>query len=240
MTNEKYLEQKSNIHIYCEILLGFLQCTEVKDEVTQEDYDKVLCKKMKFNNPYDLKQFRSCIDLLEDTQDAIDEVFKNGLKTKFNSHGEKYLRLYGVLNAYWLQAEAIADLIRLFNWKTQDETRNKLKSFKIIEVRNKIASHTTNYVMRNTKKNEIDFFRLTQTSINKWGNKLHIVSSKSVSEEINLIDIMKEFTHQIERILNEIVQKELDARTFKRESLVWLLERINFVQERKSSVFNKS
>lgn len=232
MTNEKYLEQKSNIHIYCEILLGFLQYTEVKEELTQENYNKLLCKKMKFQNPYDLKQFRSCIDLLEDTQDAINEVQESGLTTKFNSNGEMYLRLYGVLNACWLQTEAIIDLARLFNLKTQDEIKNKLKSFKIIEIRNKIASHSTNYIMRNKEKNENDFFRLTQSSINKWGNKLHIVSSKSVSEEINLIDIMKDFTHQIERILNEIVQKELDVRIFKREPLEWLLERFNFIQER--------
>lgn len=239
MTNEKYLEQKSNIHIYCEILLGFLQYTEVKVELTQENYDKMLCKKMKFQNHYDLKQFRSCIDLLEDTQDAINEVQESGLTTKFNSHGEMYLRLYGVLNACWLQTEAIIDLTRLFNLKTQFEIKNKLKSFKIIEVRNKIASHTTNYKIRNIEKGEIDFFRLTQTSINKWGNKLHIVSSKSVSEEINLIDIMKEFTHQIERILNEIVQKELETRKFKREPLEWLLERFNFIQERQSFAINQ-
>ena len=67
-----------------------------------------------------------------------------------------YLRLYGVLNAIYLQLGGIIDLMKLFNIREQKQIEKQLKSLEIIEFRNKVGSHTTKYKIPNTK--EFDFY----------------------------------------------------------------------------------
>ena len=102
MTDEEYLGQISKVEIYCEILLGFLRYSNIKNYQTEEEQIRQLTKKLKFQNPYDYDLFRACIDQMEDAQYAIIDFMKNGLYVKEKNHGEMYLRLYGVLNACYL------------------------------------------------------------------------------------------------------------------------------------------
>lgn len=231
MTDEEYLSQLSTIEIYAEILLGILRYTNVKTYNDEQKYKAELTKKLKFEKQTDFELYRSCIDLIEDTQNAINEVFENGLTTKLEHQGEMYLRLYGVLNAYYLQLGAVIELMKLFNLKNQKDIIKNLKLSKIIETRNKIVSHTTSYIVPNSNK-EIDFFKLAQSTLSKWGNGILIVGKES-SEEIDLIPIMQIFTKEIENILEEIIKKELFSRTFKKESFEWLEFRYNFIKRDK-------
>jgi hypothetical protein len=228
MTDKEYLDQISIIEIYAEILLGILRYTSVKNISDKAKYKTELTKKLKFENETDFELLRACIDLVEDSQYAIKEVYKNGLITKSDSQGEMYLRLYGVLNAFYLQHGAIIDLIRLFNMPKQKEKKEILKTAKIIEIRNKIASHATSYNIPNSKK-EMDFYKLAQSSIDKWGKSLLVVGKNS-SEEIDLIECMKVFTKEIEKILEEIVAKELYTRKFKNEHFEWMEYRYKYIQ----------
>lgn len=227
MTDKEYLDRKSTIEIYTEILLGILRYTDVKYQ-NETQYKNSLTKKLKFEKVTDFELLRACIDLLEDTQYAITEVYQFGLETKSNSHGEKYLRLYGVLNATYLQYGAIIDLIRLFNLPNQKEIKSSLKSSKIIELRNKIGSHTTNYSIPNTKK-ETNFFKLSQSSISTLGDNLLIVG-KDDYEEIDLIPNMKLFSKEIENILEIIISKELYSRKFNSECFEWLKYRHDYIK----------
>lgn len=61
------------------------------------------------------------------------------------------------------------------------------------------------------------------------GKRLLIVG-KNDSEEIDLIENMKVFTKEIEKILEEIVAKELYTRKFKNEHFEWLEHRHKYIQ----------
>ncbi|NOJ75469.1 hypothetical protein [Empedobacter stercoris] len=226
MTDEEYLSLHSRIEIYAQILLGILRYTPVKNIYEEEQYRKELTKKLKFEKLTDPDLLRACIDLVEDSQYAIENVYKNGLYKKEEDLGEMYLRLYGVLNASYLQLGAILDLNRLFNVPNQKAKKEKLKSLKLIEIRNKLASHTTNYNIPNS--NEIDFYKLAQSTLSKWGGNILIVG-KDNSEEVDIIEILKEFTKEIEMNLEEITKKELFSRKFKKEHFEWLEFRYNFI-----------
>lgn len=229
MTDEEYLNNKSTIEIYAEILLAFLQYTYVKDVYSnQENYEKELTKKLKFEKSTDYKLLRSCIDLLEDSECAIVDVYKYGLITNDEHFGEMYLRLYGVLNAFYLQLGAVIDLMRLFNLSDQKAKRIELKETKIIELRNKIGSHTTSYNIP-ASKNETDFFKLAQSSISKWGDNLLIVGKNS-SENFNLIRDMKIFSLKTELILDEVTNKVLKTRRFRNEHYQWIKLRYDFIK----------
>jgi hypothetical protein len=229
MTDEEYLKRISKIEIYAEILLGFLRYTSVKNINDANEYDKELTKKLKFENLTDPDLFRACIDLTEDSQYAINEYYKNGLHLKYQEDGEMYLRLYGVLNAVYLQLGAIIDLMRLFNIQEQKQIKKDLKSLKIIKFRNKVGSHTTRYSIPNTK--EFDFYKLAQSTLSKWGRNLLIVGKDSY-EEFDLLNNLKIFTEEIESILEKIVKKELFSRNFKKEHFEWMKNRYDFIQKK--------
>lgn len=227
MTDEEHLNGFSKVEIYCQILLGILRYIPIKN---QENYETEIVKKFKFQNYKDINLLRSCIDILEDTQYAINETFNNGIETNSNYIGEKYLRLYGVLNAYFQQMHSLFNLIKLFNSTTQTETKKRFRNFGIIELRNKIASHTTNYIDDYNDNKNLDFFRLTQTTLTKWSKGLIIVSYKSKFKEIDLINLMNEFTEALEKELNKICEESINS-IFRRKSehRDWLLFRLNYV-----------
>lgn len=230
MTDEEYLSKLSKIEIYAEILLGILRYTPVKNIYEEASYRKELTKKLKFEKLTDPDLLRACIDLIEDTQYAIEEVYNHGLYKNEDSLGEMYLRLYGVLNASYLQLGAVIDLNRLFNIPHQKLKKENLKKLKLIEIRNKIASHTTNYNIPNS--NESDFYKIAQSTLSKWGNRILIVG-KTDSEEIDIIEILREFTSELESNLEEITKKELFTRIFKKEHFEWLEFRYNFIHKLK-------
>lgn len=236
MSDKEYLDRISTVEIYAEIFLGILRYTSVKNNYNYEVYKTEITKKLKFQNKTDFELLRACIDLIEDTQNAITEVFQNGLSSKSQSKGEMYLRIYGVLNAYYLQLGAVIDLMRLFNLPNQKEKKEHLKSAKIIELRNKIASHSTSYNVPNTK--EVDFYKIVQSSINESGTSLRIIG-KNESEEIDLISNMKVFTIEIEKVLHETIKKEIYTRKFKKDHFEWLEFRYKYINENRLNKKNE-
>ena len=179
MTDEEYLSQLTSVEIYCEILLGVLRYTPVKNYYSEEEYKYNLNRKLKFANTDGHLRLRACIDLTEDSQYAITEIYKNGLKTNLEGQGEMYLRLSA-------------------------ESERKTESF-----------------------------RLTQTSITKWGNELIIVSSFDEIEEFKLIPLMKEFSKKIELYLDIISEKALKSLfPNKTEQRDWMIFRLNYVRNR--------
>lgn len=229
MNRQDYFNSKSKIELYADILLGFLRYVPIKNSnPSQEEYDKEITKKLKFSNTTDYKLLRACIDLLEDTQYAILAVKANGLKTKDNHFGETYLRLYGVLNAAYLQLGATIDLMKLFNIKDFKTKKQILKSCKLIELRNKIGSHSTNYKHDDKKK---DFFKVAQSEIDKWGSNMLIVG-KDGHEKVDLIENIDLFSTQIEVILEEIVSDVIQNRKFKKEHKAWLMEVYSILKEK--------
>ena len=227
MTDEQYLIQISKVEIYCEILLGILRYSNVKTYPNEEEQIKQLTKRLKFENLYDFDLFRACIDQMEDAQYAINEFKENGLAVNGNRHGEMYLRLYGVLNACYLQVGVITDLLRLFNFQNQKEIRLELNELDAIKLRNKIASHTTNYI---DKDNNFSYFKVSQSSLDKNANRILIVRSNEEADYINLFDFVIEFTKTIELYLEQIVDKELYSRSFKKEAFEWMKFRHDFIK----------
>lgn len=59
------------------------------------------------------------------------KFFKNGLITESGSRGDKYLRLYGVLNAYYLQLGVITNLARLLILKDMISSQQTLLNLEI-------------------------------------------------------------------------------------------------------------
>ena len=131
MNNEQYLNSFTYIEFYAMLLREVLRLVSIKNRYDEKKFVIEITSKLKFQKETDFRLFEACIDILEDTELAINEVKKNGLITKSDYFGEMYLRLYGVLNAFYQQMGAIIDLMRLFNLTNQRYLINHLKNLKI-------------------------------------------------------------------------------------------------------------
>jgi len=95
----------------------------------------------------------SAMDIIGDACLAIDNFLKFGLDgpTKYDEAGERYLRLYGILSATYIQQEAVLKLYQLVNVPpTLKEGKDMLESLEIRHLRHKLSSHSTNYQDKTT------------------------------------------------------------------------------------------
>lgn len=213
------------IELYSSILLGVLRLTRTKNKEGSNDYNEEIRKKMKFEKIGDDIKLRACLDLLEDTQYSIDEFVQNGLyinEDQFtNRLGEKYLRLYGLLNSIYLQKQAVIELIEIFKISHKSKHVAGFKSLKILELRNKIGAHTVNYKENNT----IRSFRLMQMQIGKFAENLVVLSDTKESETFNLYSDLNDYTKLVDSSLTEICTKAVNLFPKKSKTRVWLDEK---------------
>lgn len=113
----------------------------------KEDFLSHVQNCLRLNRPEDWNYILASEDILEDSNKAIAHFLKFGISgpTKYEDLGEKYLRLYGVLNASYLQQQAILNLYKFFQCPDPNSLRKKFNTLQIIELRHKLASHSANY-----------------------------------------------------------------------------------------------
>ena len=97
-------------------------------------------------NSKDWSMVVTSLDVIVETSLAIQHFLETGIEvhgTK-TEEGEKYLRLYGILNSTYLQQQAI---IVLYRKLTSDYkgVKELIKNLEIREIRNKIASHSSDF-----------------------------------------------------------------------------------------------
>lgn len=213
MYDLEHLKILSNKQIYASVLLDIYRLIPIKSGLSDDEYNREIIKRLKFENIGDNKKLRNCIDLIEDTEFAIKDFFLHGLCKNIDEgrkpFGEMYLRLYGILNTVSLQTEGIIELIELFKIPNKTTLKNKLKWLKISEIRNKIGSHAVSYNDK-LNENEIrDSFGVTRVSLSKWAERISIVSNHKGHEELDLFSIIREYNDISEEILKSIITKAL-------------------------------
>jgi hypothetical protein len=95
------------------------------------------------------------MDVVEDASLAIGNVLRFSLSgpTKYDETGEKYLRLYGLLSATYMQQEAITKLYRLMNCADPKKVEERVHALRIRVLRHQLASHSVDFRDPNGGKN---------------------------------------------------------------------------------------
>lgn len=118
----------------------------ISDVAIETDIDEDLYSIVSATNSDDYNSIIDSLYLLEDTQLA-----KHAFIARHNSHsfGELYLYFYGVLNAIYMQQQAMFVLLRKMSldFKPKD-----LRDCKIFEIRNSFAAHSANRSGRDEKE----------------------------------------------------------------------------------------
>jgi len=175
---------------------------------SKEEIDIKIKKKLKLQHECDILRFRSYIDLIEDTENAIIYFSNFGLE-KFTKKvgknlGEIYLKLYGILNAIYLQLNTIIELYEICKIPNKKSVINDFKNHEIFELRNIMGAHTPNFKDKSdymsTKLNH-NSFRITQMQLNAKGNNLHAIDSFGKIKEFDLYELVMSYNILSEKIL---------------------------------------
>ncbi len=94
-------------------------------------------------------QMVSCLDTVEDAQLAVDKYRRLAYSAKGAGKGKLYLAVYGVLQAMFLQQDALKNLASLLDFPYRIDNYPGLK--KVREVRNQIVGHPTSYKRKGTE-----------------------------------------------------------------------------------------
>jgi len=168
-------------------------------EYTQEIRDLINNPRKQFNllkNRLFWNQSCSSLDVIEDSDLAIDAYVNSEFPEE---NGEKYLRLYGVLQALFVQQNAVIDLCKSLG--VPDNIHPKLK--RIRDIRNDSIRHPTD---RGKEKHKSYHF-ISRHSITKSKFRLESVdkNDKTTFENIQIIDLIKDQRTYLPKELKKIV-----------------------------------
>jgi hypothetical protein len=109
----------------------------------------------------------AAMDIIDDASEAIGHVQRFGLSgpTKYNEFGEKYLRLYGLLSATYIQQESILTIYKTMSNADCKKMKERVYQLQMRQLRNKLSAHGTDYREGNTTKAYVPL-RLTLTDDN--------------------------------------------------------------------------
>lgn len=176
----------------------------------KDDFSSHVQSCLKLSKKEDWNYILASEDILEDSNLAIGEFLKFGMSgpTKYDKLGEKYLRLYGVLNAVYLQQQAILNLYKFFQCENVGKKRDEIAKLEITEVRHKLGSHSANFDDKTSDVMQVFVpvrFDMSDFKCNYFN---HVDdSSHSVDLEVSIEQHLKEMC----RTYIEIVKKTINT-----------------------------
>ncbi len=167
----------------------------IREHITRAEKQYVL-----ISDPEKWLSLASAIYTIEDTSSAIEYY----LKVEFPSeNGGKYLSIYGLLQACFLQQDAIQEISQALFGRKIDYKENYPSAYSIRELRNRVAGHPV------SKKNG-EYIQINQSSIHKESFQYLISEVEQVKTRIinvNVINVIIEMQRCAQDILTEIVEK---------------------------------
>lgn len=115
-----------------------------------------LWKLLRLNKEEDAIFVWTAMYIIGDASMAIQNFLRFGLDgpAKYEDVGERYLRLYGLLNATYIQQDAVLKLYRLMSVPDPKNAKRRIESLQIRVLRHKVGAHGVDYLNRDIGKLE--------------------------------------------------------------------------------------
>lgn len=124
--------------------------TAFRDLINERVWDKgeSPAKLLRLNSDNDWSFICVAMDIVGDASLAMRNFAEFALEgpTKYNDVGERYLRLYGVLSAVYIQQQAVLKLYALMGCPSPKEQKGRFEALVLRELRHKLASHGLDYL----------------------------------------------------------------------------------------------
>ncbi len=217
------------------LLLVLLQAAG-RDVQYAANFEKAYKKRLKFQRQTDWRRYRACVDLIEDTEQAICSAFTYQLGDLSNNntdYGEIYLRLYGILNAVYLQMNAFKEIANLLNYPEREQVMPNFKSLKIYKLRNIAGAHTADYEYEKQERKEFKSirkttsFRIIQGSLDKTGKNIQALDENNTMLEFNLLSLLTEYESLATKLLMGLIFHIKESLLLKKEDKMWMQDRLD-------------
>lgn len=183
---------------------------EIRDFINKPIKQFNLLKNHKFWN-----QLCSSLDVIGDSDLAIAAYTNSEFGT---DDGEKYLRLYGVLQALFLQQDAVTNLCESLGLSNNLIANPKLKEIR--DIRNDSIGHPTK------RGNYKSYHFISRVTITKSGFQLisNYENDRTTIRDISVIDIIKEQRKYLSEIFKKVInglkaEEKAHKEKFKMEKL---------------------
>lgn len=116
-------------------------------DTERESFDEYIKRSLKLNSADDWGILCASMDVIDDSLLGIENFLRFGIDgpTKYGDMGEKYIRLYGALNATYLQQQAVINLFKISNTDSPGSAQEMINSLLIRTIRHKIGAHAVDY-----------------------------------------------------------------------------------------------
>jgi len=189
---------------------------------------------LKLNKKEDWSFITSSLDTITDTCLSIDNFILLGYignrdnVDHFCNIGEKYLRLYGALNAFYIQAEAICTLSHRNNLNNPSQIKSDMKLQEIIEARHKIAAHNSNY------NNDLKSYNILPKSLKDYIVGITCNMEESTYHEVCIYDLVIIYLNFTKDVLYNICDKAINTiYRSNQEKLDELISELNDIKDNK-------
>jgi hypothetical protein len=135
---------KSSLDVLDSYAGAFRDLVNAKVWSNRKAIRELLC----LNDERDWHFICTSMDVVGDASTAIRNFLQFGLDgpSRYQDVGERYLRLYGVLSATYVQQQAALKLYKLMNVPNPKDIQAKLSALEIRDLRHKLASHSTDFL----------------------------------------------------------------------------------------------
>lgn len=200
-----------------------------------KDFENAFKKRLRFQKQTDWKRFRASVDLLDDTEYAIMSAFRyqlGDMKVDNRDTGELFLRLYGVLNAVYLQMYAFKEIANLLNLENSNQVELDFKRLGIYRLRNIAAAHTVDYkydddFRREHGINGTTSFRIVQSRLEKTGSYIQAIDENGISIEFNLLNLLTEYEAAARALLLRLIHHSVNTLVLKRNDKTEIRKRLD-------------
>ena len=143
---------KSSIDVLDSYASAFRDLVNAKVQSSRKDVRELL----RLNRDRDWNFLCTAMDVVGDASGAIRNFLQFGLDgpTRYQDVGEKYLRLYGLLSAAYIQQQSAIKLFELMNVPHPKAIKTRFDALEIRDLRHKLAAHSTDYSNRTTQAME--------------------------------------------------------------------------------------
>lgn len=163
----------------------YILAQSVRDHINTHRYQSVLITKHDVWN-----QICSSLDVIDDSLSAISSYLESDFPVDV---GAKYLSVYGILQALFIQQDALKNLTEAFDIEYPED--QKLKNIR--EIRNAAIGHPTKL----NRKKSVYYFHIVQHSISKKGFELFQYSGTG-TKRIQ-VDILELIDQQLDTIVSK-------------------------------------
>jgi hypothetical protein len=201
----------------------------------ESDYYKVVSKKLKFQHKTDWQRYQSSVYLLGDTESAIMSAFEyqlGDLSRENKDYGGMHLRLYGILNAVYLQMGAFKEIMNLLNFSGREKINESFKQLDIYKLRGMAGAHTANYeydketLKSNDNIGKSTSFIIMQYLLEETGSKIQVIDKNGILFEYNLLKILGEYEKKATDLLVQLIEHSIDTFYKDRESKIEMRDRL--------------